>query len=65
MLQKICTWLAHSENKVAPAISLTEIFGNDFDFLAENYLTSLDNFAQRIVLDKTSYEQTSIEENTV
>lgn len=65
MLQKICTWLAHSENKVAPAISLKEIFGNDFDFLTENYLTSMDNFAQRIVLDKTSYEQTSIEENTV
>ncbi len=65
MLQKICTWLAHSENKVAPAISLKEMFGDDFDFLAENYLASLDDFAQRIVLDETSYEQTCIEENAV
>lgn len=65
MLPKICSWLSHSENKVAPLISLKEIFGADFDFLSENYLNSLDDFAQRIVLGELIYEQTSIEKNSI
>ncbi len=65
MLNKICNWLAHSDNKVAPIISLRERFGVNLDFIKENYLFSLDDFAQRVVCANSAYLRTSIESDSV